>query len=133
MSVVVTPTMRAKTTPTAMLKTIPSTLHEPLPRPLRNAQIGRHIVLRAVVPSHRRGRGPGEIVVQHSPEAFVAREAGVFQRSIEARDRAPVHFFVRTVAAVHPHDGGLAAVSIGVVRRAAEGLRPVGGETFGVL
>lgn len=46
----------------------------------------RDVVLRVVVPSHR-GRGrPAEVVVQHLTELFVAVQADVDERLVEAED-----------------------------------------------
>ena len=63
----------------------------------------------------------------------LGREAGVAQGQIEAIDRPAIHIPVLAVAAVEAHDEGLVPVGRGVGGRAAEGLRPIGGETLDVV
>ena len=92
----------------------------------------RYIVGGVVVGGHGCGGGPGEVVVQHLPQRLVG-EADVFQRLVEAGDRALIHLLVRAVAAVDAHDRCLVAVALGVGGRSAERLGPVGGEPLAVL
>ena len=68
-----------------------------------------------MVARHRRRGGPGEVVVQHSPE-WVGREPHIFQSLIEACDRPAVHLLVQTVTAVDPNHRRLVAIGIGVAR-----------------
>src|SRR3954454_1013395 len=64
---------------------------ETVPRPVRDAQLVRDVVYRVVVAGHRGRVCPSEVVVQHSSESLVGREAGVDERLIEASDRSTIH------------------------------------------
>ena len=44
-----------------------------------------------------------------------------------------IHLLVWTVATMHPHNRGLVSVAVCMGRRAAERLRPIGGEPLAVL
>src|SRR5688572_28517207 len=83
---------------------------ESVPGPFRDVQTIRHVLCRVVVTSHRGSRRPREVIVQHAPEALVARKPGVFQCPIEACDRPLVHLLVRAVSAVNPDDRGLITI-----------------------
>jgi hypothetical protein len=87
---------------------------EPVPRPLRHLQAVRHIVRRAMVTSHRGGRRPGEVFLEDSPQALVAREPNIVERPIETGDGPLVHVFVQAVAAVNPDDRSFIAILFGV-------------------
>src|SRR5262249_3081215 len=82
---------------------------------------------------HRGGGGPGEVIVQHASEPFVAIKSSILQGLIETGDRSLVHLFVQSIAAVSPHDGRLTAVLVGVCCWTTECLRPVGGQALGML
>ena len=92
-----------------------------------------HIICRVVVSRHRSRGGPREVIVQHAPQALVAREADIFQRLIETSNCPLVHLLVRPVAAVNPHDRGIITVLVGVGRWPTERLRPVRGKALCVL
>jgi len=46
---------------------------ESVPGPLRDVQTVRHILRRVVVSRHRGRRGPRKVIMQHAPQALVAR------------------------------------------------------------
>ena len=82
---------------------------------------------------HRGCGCPREVIVQHASQPLVGGEPGVLQGLIETGDRSLVHFLVRPVAAVNPHDGRLIAVLVGVRCWPTECLRPIRSEALGVL
>ena len=104
-----------------------------MPGPLWDAQTVRDMLGGLLVTRHRGRGGPRKVIVQHASELFVIGEADIFQRLIETGDRPLVHLLVRPVPAVNPHDRGLIAVAIGVLRWSTEYLRPVGCKALGVL
>src|SRR5580698_1979890 len=105
---------------------------QPVPGPARNAQAVRNLVGRLVIARHRRGGGPGEVIVQDLSQRPGLRDARVLHRLIEAGDAALVHLLVRAVAAMDPHDERLVSVAGGIGSGAAERLGPVGGEALTV-
>ncbi len=52
-------------------------------------------------------RRPREVVVQDLSGLIVANESHVHESLMEAGDRPSIHFFVRPVPAVHPHNRAL--------------------------
>jgi hypothetical protein len=71
--------------------------------------------------------------VQHLPEHGVIGKSDILQSLIEADNRAPIHFVVLSVAAVHPDDSRFIAIGVAVRARATESLAPVGRESLSML
>ena len=86
-----------------------------------------------MITSHRRRRGPREVIVQNAPELLVDRDADIFHRLIETSDRPLIHFLMQPVAAVDPNHRGLITILIGIDRWSAECLCPVRGKPLGML
>src|SRR6185369_3198994 len=108
-------------------------INESVPGPLRDVQAARHIIGRVMVTSHR-GRGcPREVIVQRASEPFVAVESHILQGLVETGNCSLVHLFMQPVAAVDPHDGRLVTVLVRIHCWPTECLRPVRGQTLGML
>src|SRR5690242_19998608 len=71
--------------------------------------------------------------MEHLSQCGVVCESDVRQSLIEAINRPTIHFLVLPVAAMHPDDGRLVAVELGVGAGPAERFSPVGGKSLHML
>ena len=71
--------------------------------------------------------------MEHLSQSSVVGQSGINKSLVEAGNRTTIHFVVYPVAAVHPYDGGLVTIGIGVRPGATKCLRPVCGEALDVL
>ena len=71
--------------------------------------------------------------MQDLSQSTVVGESDIGQSLVEAGNRAPIHFIVFPVPAVHPDDGGLVTIGNGIRGWATEGLGPVSGESLDML
>jgi len=71
--------------------------------------------------------------MQYTSKSIVVGEADIFHRLIETSDRPLVHLLVESVAAVNTNDRSLITKVVGIGRRSAKRLNPVGSKTLGML
>ena len=67
-----------------------------------------------MVAGHRYRSCPSEVVVQDLSQRTVVGWSDISQSLVEAGYRAAIHFAVLPVSAVHPDDGGLVTIAVGI-------------------
>jgi hypothetical protein len=83
-------------------------------------ETARHIISGSVVAGHRRRSCPSEVVVQDLSQCTVVGWSEISQNPVEASYRALIHFVMLPVAAVHPGDGGLVTIAVGILAWSTE-------------